>query len=179
MGHEIPKKLNIPKLVVFSLAKHVWVSLRLTCLSHEVCQNLSNQKETNYKTNLRTLMQVLTRIGWALGPCNKNVFGSDRSPRRGDLVRACRRSPPPVCRPPPPVCRSPPLKWHIPQMVLKWGVQEGVLRRGCSGGGAQEGVLRRECSVGGAQEGVLKRGRLGGSAQEEVLKRGCSGGGAP
>ena len=77
-------------------------------------------------------------------------FGSDRSPRRGDVVY----------RSTPHFCRSSPLKWCL----------NGVSKSGCPRGGAHEGVLKRGCSRGSAHKGECSQG----GAQEGVLKRGCS-----
>ena len=52
-----------------------------------------------------------------------------------------------------------------------------MLRRECSGGGAQEGVLKRGCSGGGcsggvAQEGLLRRrGRASRQADKQASKQ--------
>ena len=67
------------------------------------------------------------------------IFGSDRSPRRGDLVRAVDH--PLLCADHPLLPADHPLFCDISQLLLNRGAQEGVLR--CLGGGAQEGVLKR------------------------------------
>ena len=143
---------------------------------------MSDNRQTD-KNNIRRSLSYCTTVLFCrrallvlLLSLSRLLFGSDRSPRRGDLVRAVDH---------PLLYADHPLFCDIIQMVLMRGCQRGgagdyerVLSRGSSGGGAKEGVPKRECPRGGTQEGVLMRGCSGGDAQEEVLRRECSGGGA-